>query len=280
MLHSILVRRGWLALVVALLLSVGAFGAASADSTHVVQSGETLTGIASRYGVTIQNLASANGLQWNSWVYTGQALRIPGATSAPAPAPAPQPSTGGTYTVQAGDTLYRIALNNGTTVQALMNANGLTSSTIYVGQRLRLSGTGAPVSGGPAPSNPAVNGEKWIDVNLTTQTITAFEGQKAIYSTTVSTGLPRTPTVVGTYQIYVKYVATDMQGGSRAAGDYYYLRDVPYTMYFYRGYGIHGTYWHNNFGQPMSHGCVNLRTPDAKWFFEWAEVGTKVVSHY
>jgi lipoprotein-anchoring transpeptidase ErfK/SrfK len=51
-------------------------------------------------------------------------------------------------------------------------------------------------------------------------------------------------------------------------------------MYFYRGYGLHGTYWHNNFGTPMSHGCVNLSTPDARWLFSWAPVGTKVVSHY
>ena len=53
------------------------------------------------------------------------------------------------------------------------------------------------------------------------------------------------------------------------SGPGYYLTNVPYTMYFYRGYGLHGTYWHNNFGHPMSHGCVNLKTPDAKWLFDW-----------
>jgi lipoprotein-anchoring transpeptidase ErfK/SrfK len=52
---------------------------------------------------------------------------------------------------------------------------------------------------------------------------------------------------------------------------------VPYVMYFFEGYGLHGTYWHNNFGHPMSHGCVNLRTPDAKWFYNWAEIGTPVL---
>ena len=60
----------------------------------------------------------------------------------------------------------------------------------------------------------------------------------------------------------------------------YYLRDVPYVMYFYRGYGLHGAYWHNNFGTPMSHGCVNLSVDDARWLYEWASVGTKVVTHY
>ena len=60
------------------------------------------------------------------------------------------------------------------------------------------------------------------------------------------------------------------------SGPGYYLPDVPYVMYFYQSYGLHGTYWHSNFGQPMSHGCVNLPTPEAEWFFNWAEVGTPV----
>jgi len=60
----------------------------------------------------------------------------------------------------------------------------------------------------------------------------------------------------------------------------YYLPDVPYTMYFYDGYGIHGTYWHDNFGTPMSHGCVNMRTSEAAWLFDFADVGTLVNVHY
>jgi lipoprotein-anchoring transpeptidase ErfK/SrfK len=64
------------------------------------------------------------------------------------------------------------------------------------------------------------------------------------------------------------------------AGPGYYLPDVPYTMYFYEGYGIHGTYWHNNFGTPMSHGCVNMVTEEAGWVFGFSEVGTWVIIHY
>ena len=60
------------------------------------------------------------------------------------------------------------------------------------------------------------------------------------------------------------------------SGPDYFLPAVPFTMYFYQGYGIHGTYWHNAFGRPMSHGCVNLPTPEAEWFFNWADVGTPV----
>lgn len=116
--------------------------------------------------------------------------------------------------------------------------------------------------------------ERWIDVNLTTQTLTAYAGSTPIQTFVVSTGVWQYPTVTGEYRIYVKYPAADM------AGPGYYLPAVPYVMYFYEGYGLHGTYWHNNFGTPMSHGCVNLRTVEAAWLFEWASVGTVVNVHY
>jgi lipoprotein-anchoring transpeptidase ErfK/SrfK len=125
----------------------------------------------------------------------------------------------------------------------------------------------------PDVVSPVGNGEKWIDVDLTNQRLVAYEGHTAVYWVTVSTGLPGTPTVTGQYNIYVKYPAQLMTGPG------YYLPDVPYVMYFYEGYGIHGTYWHNNFGHPMSHGCVNTPTPDAKWLYEWAPVGTLVNIH-
>ena len=118
------------------------------------------------------------------------------------------------------------------------------------------------------------NGERWIDVNLSQQMLYAYEGDTIVASFLVSTGVPQFPTVTGRYHIYIKLVSTLM------AGDGYYLPDVPYTMYFYKGYGIHGTYWHNNFGHPMSYGCVNMYTPDAEWMFYWASVGTLVNVHY
>jgi lipoprotein-anchoring transpeptidase ErfK/SrfK len=118
------------------------------------------------------------------------------------------------------------------------------------------------------------NPEHWIDVNLSQQMLYAYEGDTIVASFLVSTGVPAFPTVTGQYHIYIKFVSTLM------AGDGYYLPNVPYTMYFYKGYGIHGTYWHNNFGHPMSHGCVNMYTPDAEWMFYWASVGTLVNIHY
>lgn len=122
------------------------------------------------------------------------------------------------------------------------------------------------------PSELASEG-RWVDVDLSTQRVYAYEGDKRVKSFIVSTGISRYPTVMGQFRVYVKYVADDM------AGPGYYLPDVPFTMYFYRGYALHGTYWHNNFGTPMSHGCVNLRTEDAKWLFGFASVGTLVNVH-
>jgi lipoprotein-anchoring transpeptidase ErfK/SrfK len=117
-------------------------------------------------------------------------------------------------------------------------------------------------------------GVHWIDVDLSEQMVYAYEGDTIVASFLVSTGVAAYPTVVGQFHIYMKFEYTDM------AGPGYYLPDVPYTMYFYKGYGLHGTYWHNNFGTPMSHGCVNMYTPDAQWLFYWAPMGTLVNVHY
>lgn len=116
-------------------------------------------------------------------------------------------------------------------------------------------------------------GGRWIDVDLSAQKVYALEGNQVVRTFIVSTGTWRTPTVIGNFKIYVKYRYADMSGPG------YYLPDVPYVMYFYKGYGLHGTYWHRNFGTPMSHGCVNLRTADAGWLFQFASVGTIVHVH-
>jgi lipoprotein-anchoring transpeptidase ErfK/SrfK len=115
--------------------------------------------------------------------------------------------------------------------------------------------------------------ERWIDVDLSQQRTYAYEGNQLVRTFVVSTGTWAHPTVTGEYHIYVKYRYTTMIGPG------YYLPNVPYTMYFYKGYGLHGTYWHHNFGTPMSHGCVNLKTEDAGWLFQWASVGTVVNVH-
>lgn len=136
--------------------------------------------------------------------------------------------------------------------------------------------TSQPVSSDKVQAQyPAAgNGERWIDVNLSEQRVYVYEGDVLVNSFLVSTGLPATPTVTGKYRIYVKVRMQDMSGPG------YYLRDVPWVMFFYEDYGFHGTYWHNNFGTPMSRGCVNLTIDDAAWLFNWASVGTLVNIHY
>ena len=114
---------------------------------------------------------------------------------------------------------------------------------------------------------------KWIEIDLSQQRLYAHVGQSTVFRAVVSTGTRYYPTVVGRFRIYAKYRATHMSGPG------YSLPNVPWTMYFYRGYAIHGAYWHNNFGTPMSHGCVNMKIPDAKWLYQWAPKGTLVVVH-
>jgi hypothetical protein len=127
----------------------------------------------------------------------------------------------------------------------------------------------------PLPELPAgLYEERWIDIDLNHQRVTAYEGRTAVYTTLASTGLPNTPTPPGQFRIWIKLRYDDM------AGPGYYLEDVPYVMYFYQGYGLHGVWWHANFGHPMSHGCVNLPAEAAEWLFTWADVGTLVNVHH
>lgn len=121
---------------------------------------------------------------------------------------------------------------------------------------------------------PGASGERWIDIDISSQSVTAYEGNTPIRRFIVSTGTSAHPTVLGRYRIYIKLRYDYM------AGPGYSLPNVPYVMYFYQGYSIHGTYWHHNFGTPMSHGCVNMYTPDAEWMFYWASVGTLVNVHW
>lgn len=113
-------------------------------------------------------------------------------------------------------------------------------------------------------------GEKWIEIDLSEQKLYAHEGDKIIYTFPVSTG-KWAPTPTGDFRIWIKLRYSTMSGGNKADGTYYHLPNVPYVMYFNNAIGLHGTYWHNNFGSPMSHGCVNLSTIDAEKLYWWAD---------
>jgi len=131
------------------------------------------------------------------------------------------------------------------------------------------AGAGVVTAGTGIPDAPIPTG-KAILVILHQQRVYIYEDGQLLRNVLVSTGLPGSPTVIGNFKIYVKYRAQLMTGPG------YYLPSVPYVMYFYQGYGLHGTYWHHNWGHPMSHGCVNMPTPEAAWLYNWSEIGTPV----
>ena len=119
---------------------------------------------------------------------------------------------------------------------------------------------------------------KRIDVNLSTQTLIAYQGNTRVFTTRISSGVAKHPTPTGTFAIYAKLRSQEMKGG--VGREHYDLPGVPYVMYFYGGNAIHGTYWHHNFGHPMSHGCVNATIAAAAWLYNWAPYGTRVTVHY
>ncbi|MFN8446594.1 MAG: L,D-transpeptidase [Caldilineaceae bacterium] len=122
------------------------------------------------------------------------------------------------------------------------------------------------------------DGPRRIEIDLSEQKLTAYQGDEVVMVTQVSTGRKNgqvdgmyyTETVTGTYKIQRRYEK------SRMTGPGYDTPDVPYVQYFFRGYAIHGAYWHNEFGMPVSHGCINMRVEEAKELFDWADVGTEV----
>ena len=113
-------------------------------------------------------------------------------------------------------------------------------------------------------------GEKWIEINLSDQKLYAWVGDQMVDEFLISTGISAYPTVQGIFRMWVRTPTQTMSGGSPESGTYYNLPNVPWVQYFYGEYALHGTYWHSNFGTPMSHGCVNLTIDDAEWLFNWA----------
>ena len=110
--------------------------------------------------------------------------------------------------------------------------------------------------------------ERWLEIDLSEQKLRAHNGNNIDYEFLISSG-KWAPTPTGEFRIWIKLKYTKMEGGKKENNTYYYLPNVPYTQYFYRGYGVHGAYWHNNFGHPMSHGCINMAISDAEKLFYW-----------
>ena len=346
------ISRGTLALILAAAVVISAAGSASATEEHIVQPGETLSQIARQYGTSVESLQELNDLPDANYVWYGQRLLIDeGATAAPAPQ---DDEVYQVYTVQPGDTLFRLAGKHGISLSKLMSINGISSEAwLSLGQELLVPRALAPApqhvfsvsdaqtavplpemrpgltrlafhtvqtgeslsdiagrysvnpgalarlnglqnSSIPEPGRvlrlPSANSlellesmgrrldraryptltERWVEVDLNEQMAIAYEGATPVRAFVISSGYGDTPTVTGTFRIWVKIAMQDMRGGSRAAGDSYHVTEVKNVQYFFEDYAFHGTYWHSNFGVPMSRGCINMTEEDAEWLFDWA----------
>jgi lipoprotein-anchoring transpeptidase ErfK/SrfK len=237
----------------------------------------------------VDAIVRANGLPALDRVLLGQRLIIPAALRPPAELAPAEPAAGiaapvpDGHRVQAGETLLAIAARYGTTSAELARLNGLASADrILVGQQLVLPGrepgteaaSAEPAVGGalagPTSGRPLGPGKVGV-VSLAEQRLRAYEGGREVASFVVSSGAPGTPTPLGRFAIYQRLES------QRMVGPGYDLPGVPHVQYFTGSYAIHGAYWHNLFGIPLSHGCVNLRPGDATWLWGWAEIGTEVV---
>lgn len=196
--------------------------------------------------------------------------RIPSSTPTPSQTPPQTPTATqlpSEYVVKQGDILSQIATLYNIPMEYLAVANNITDpDLIYPGQIIKIPGDYTAMT--PTPIAPIPG--KLIHVVLSEQRVYVYENSVLLKVFVISSGLPEHPTVTGEYLIKTKLPETTM------SGEDYYLEHVPWVMYFYLGYSFHGTYWHENFGRPMSHGCLNMRTEDAKWLYDWAPIGTVV----
>lgn len=288
---------------------------AGTPKTHIVQSGENLTMIAQKYGITLAQLMRSNGLTNPDRIFRGQELKvwvpdeseeIPGGELPPAeqititverPVQQAVPQTEIKHVVGYGETLLALAQRYKVSWQDIAQANNIANiNHLYAGQVLTIPSTPTPETQTTTmmmPNNgldddlgilsapitvvvptPSVTQGKQLIVDLSDQMVFAFLDGELQYSVLGSTGLPATPTVQGDFKIYQRYDSQTMSGPG------YYLPGVTWVQYFYAGYAFHTAYWHNNWGQPMSHGCVNLPEDAAKWLYDFATVGTAVRVQY
>jgi LysM repeat protein len=244
-------------------------------ATYVVKPGDTLQSIAVAHRVSLAWLVEQNRINPGQRLSAGRELTVPAgfATS--------EDGEPRIHVVEAGQSIGSIANLYSTSTGAIIRANNLADpNRISPGQKLVIAppalhermGMGASVDedGFLIYTEYPTTTEKWIAVDISEQRVTAYEGTTPVRTFIVSTGLPGTPTVTGSFRIWAKTPLQDMYGGNRAAGTYYYLSNVPWVQYFYEDYAFHGTTWHNSFGSPASRGCINMRPDEAKWLYEWA----------
>ncbi len=111
---------------------------------------------------------------------------------------------------------------------------------------------------------------KWVHVDLSEQTLVAYEGDRPVYATVISSGKEGYEPPTGTFQVQQKYISTTMNATDPIDG-FYEVEEVPWTLYYHRGYALHGAYWHTDFGKVRSHGCTNIAPVDARWLYYWSD---------
>lgn len=242
--------------------------AADGPDVHIVQPGETLAGIAARYGTTVAELMRLNSLRNPDLIYAGQRLLV-----------RPGPTTGDRiHIVRRGQTLGSIARAYGVSVDDLRAANGLRGDLIFVGQRLRIPAPGSGTTTNPAPA--ASRGQKKIVVDISEQRCWRYEGDVLLNTWRCSTGRNNS-TATGTFRVQSKL--------RKAYGSTWGIW-MPYWLGIYWAgpteNGIHGLPWDAKtgartwaglVGTPITYGCVMLNDDAMKQLWEWADIGTLVV---
>jgi len=181
--------------------------------------------------------------------------------------------------VQDAKTGKEIVIVSGQQGQQLADMDKLAQDVINALQNNQSLTKDVSVTTSPFKTITLADSDRWIEVDLSEQKTTLWLGATPVQSFLISSGIWKHPTVTGEFAIHYKTVNQVMTGGSKASGDYYYLPNVTWVSYFYQDYAFHTAYWHNNFGHPMSHGCINMRAADAKVLYDFAPLGTRVVVH-
>jgi lipoprotein-anchoring transpeptidase ErfK/SrfK len=228
---------------------------------YLLQTGAWIPGKGSRIG----EYSDFQGLQFNSTPNNAFAWPLPFYTDS-----VPVQSAPGYNTPKTDRVLYPYI--DIVQVYDTQTADGVEWNMIGPGQwvEARILATVTPKTTHPE----GVTGSRWIDVDLAEQTLAVYDNNQLVFATVIASGLEPFYTRPGLFQIYEKKETETMRNGDLT--DFYYLDNVPWTMYFDKARALHGAYWRTRFGYPQSHGCVNLSVGDAHWLFNWANVGDYV----
>jgi hypothetical protein len=180
------------------------------------------------------------------------------------------------FSSSSGNTSSRITYPRYQVVQVINEENGFAQLS---------SGDWLPVNDLAIVDPPRIlsdhpAGCRWIDVNLKTQTLAVYQECQIIFATLISSAKTPAYTPLGSFPIFYKEERLPLFANERiASSEGFYLADVPWLMFFYENWAIHGAYWHDHFGEPWSHGCINVSPYDALWLYQWARLGDIIVIH-